>query len=334
MTSLPIVRAAHLIVVQRVLREMGMPVDRALAECGLPAIEDLAPDDYVSVHAALMWAARCSRDMGSSELGFLGAARSSLSTFGPGLQRAVLNAVNGRMRLNAFLRFVPTEQSALVVTVRKEPQAIRVACDLDGFRAHPALAASEWLQVHAIISIVRSVAGRSWTPPEITFVSRESPSYAALDQYGNTRILCGQPSTSVLVPEHLLSTPCNGTHGGEPGSGAALDPEGWHFEDALRRLIRPYLGTGCPGIGQAAELAGMSTRSLQRKLAEQGCSYSSLVQEARYEIACGLLADPGVKIIDVAFAAGYEHPQHFARAFRHMAGVSPRAYRRQLMGQS
>jgi AraC-like DNA-binding protein len=332
LTSLAIVRGAHLIVLQRALREFGVPVDRAMAQCGLPAIEDLAPDDYISVRAAFRWAARCTRDIGSSELGFMGAARSSLSTFGADLQRALLNAVNGRMRLDAFLRLVPTEQSALVVQLRQESQGLRVICDLDSFRGHPALVASEWLQVHAIISIVRSVAGRTWTPPEITFVSRESPSYAALDEYGNTRFLCGQPHTSVLVPDQLLSSPCNGLDVRQPtGDGGRLNPEAWHFEDALRRLIRPYLGAGCPGIGEVAELAGMSTRSLQRKLAEHGCSYSGLVQEARYEVACELLADPAVKIIDVAFAAGYEHPQHFARAFRHVAGLSPRAYRRQLL---
>jgi AraC-like DNA-binding protein len=331
LTSLAIVRAAHLIVLQRALREFGVPVDRALAQAGLPPIDDLAPDDYVSVHAAFRWVARCNRDIGSAELGFMGAARSSLSTYGSELQRGLLNAVNGRMRLDAFLRLVPTEQSALVVQLRQEPQGLRVICDLEAFRGHPVLVASEWLQVHAVISIVRSVAERSWTPPEITFVSRDSPSYAALDEYGNTRILCGQPHTSVLVPEYLLSSPCKGPELRHPTPSAPLDPAALDFEDALRLLIRPYLGAGCPGIGEAAELAGMSPRSLQRKLAEHGHSYSGVVREARYELACGLLADPAVKIIDVAFAAGYEHPQHFARAFRQVAGVSPRAWRRQLL---
>jgi AraC-like DNA-binding protein len=45
-------------------------------------------------------------------------------------------------------------------------------------------------------------------------------------------------------------------------------------------------------------------------------------------------ADPSAKIIDVAMAAGYETPQHFSRAFRQLAGVSPSAYRRSKMGMA
>ena len=51
------------------------------------------------------------------------------------------------------------------------------------------------------------------------------------------------------------------------------------------------------------------------------------MQEARFDIARDLLADPARKVIDVAFAAGYESPQHFTRAFRRLAGITPTAYR-------
>src|SRR5690606_31247738 len=36
-----------------------------------------------------------------------------------------------------------------------------------------------------------------------------------------------------------------------------------------------------------------------------------------------LLAEPGVPIVDVAFAAGYETPEAFARAFRGITAASP-----------
>ncbi|WP_366871619.1 helix-turn-helix domain-containing protein [uncultured Ruegeria sp.] len=52
------------------------------------------------------------------------------------------------------------------------------------------------------------------------------------------------------------------------------------------------------------------------------------MQEARFQNACLLLDNPDTKIIDVAFAAGYEHPQHFTRAFRKYTGLTPSQYRR------
>jgi hypothetical protein len=47
-------------------------------------------------------------------------------------------------------------------------------------------------------------------------------------------------------------------------------------------------------------------------------------------IACRLPLDDQLKIIDVAYSAGYENPQHFSRAFRRISGLSPRSYRSQL----
>jgi AraC-like DNA-binding protein len=34
---------------------------------------------------------------------------------------------------------------------------------------------------------------------------------------------------------------------------------------------------------------------------------------------------------DIAYHLGYSHETHFARAFRQMAGVSPRAYQQQFI---
>ena len=70
-------------------------------------------------------------------------------------------------------------------------------------------------------------------------------------------------------------------------------------------------------------------RTLQCGLAQSGLSYSRLIQEARFEAAVYLLGDPDMKIIDVAYATGYEDPSNFARAFRQLAGVSPQEYRMQ-----
>ncbi|MGO4175983.1 helix-turn-helix transcriptional regulator [Bosea sp. TAF32] len=86
-------------------------------------------------------------------------------------------------------------------------------------------------------------------------------------------------------------------------------------------------GRTSPGNQQIAKTAGLSIRSLQRKLAAAGLTYSQLVEAARFEKAIELLGTTDAKIIEVAFAAGYSDPAHFARAFRRMAGTTPRRFR-------
>jgi AraC-like DNA-binding protein len=101
----------------------------------------------------------------------------------------------------------------------------------------------------------------------------------------------------------------------------------WEFASLLRMLVQPYLNEGRPDVAFAAELAGVSTRTLQRKLTLCGSSYSQILQEARFDLACKRLDDPALKVIDVAMMAGYGSPQHFTRAFRRIGGITPSEYR-------
>ena len=89
------------------------------------------------------------------------------------------------------------------------------------------------------------------------------------------------------------------------------------------------LNEGTTALADVAEIAGVSSRTLQRKLANLGLTYSDILEAARYENASRLLRDTDCKIIEVAFASGYADPAHFSRAFRRMTGVTPRQFREQ-----
>jgi len=81
-------------------------------------------------------------------------------------------------------------------------------------------------------------------------------------------------------------------------------------------------------IERAAELAGTSKRTLQRRFAESGTRYSDLLDQARFHAAKRLLRDPDMTVTAIAFRLGYSDSANFARAFRRIAGSSPSAYRR------
>lgn len=93
-------------------------------------------------------------------------------------------------------------------------------------------------------------------------------------------------------------------------------------------LVQPYLADGYPDIASTSEIIGVSTRTLQRWLQENGETYSGIVEDARLGLAMQHLRDYGASIIDVAHASGYENPQHFARVFRRQTGLSPTEYQR------
>ena len=103
----------------------------------------------------------------------------------------------------------------------------------------------------------------------------------------------------------------------------------WVLPDYVRSLVKAHLVDGNLKIDELAEIVGMSTRSLQRKLKESGSSYSQIVEDARFELACTQLDNNSLRVIDVSMALGYANSQHFARYFRRHSGVSPSQYRSQ-----
>lgn len=332
---LALTRAKHLNDYIAALREIGAPVDRDLARSMLPPRIEETPEFYVSVPLALEWIARTGHDVEPMELGLLGARKASLASLSPAHRTVLLAAPTGLKRLQALASLSQVEDSILRMSIRQEAFEIRVVCTMAGLHGHPFLCLAEWLNLQAIISVIRSVTGPFWCPKEMSFASPYPPSQAVHAAFPDTRILVGRPHTSLTVDRGLLARPIGEAilpAGGWPAQPARTGDQAaqsgpWSFVSLLRMLVQPYLIEGRRDVGFAAQIAGMSTRTLQRRLQRCGSSYSQILEEARVELACRRLEDPALKIIDVAMMAGYQCPQHFSRAFRRLAGMTPSEYR-------
>lgn len=333
MAEIAIVRAAHLNLFIAEFRELGLPVDRALDRSRLPPGIEEMPDAYISIPLALDWIARCGRDIEPMELGFRAGRRGSLASLAQPLQRAIVNAPTGLHRLQTFLRFASDDDNVLATGMGPEGDCVRVYCDTAGFERDPLLCLAEWLNIQAMILLVRSIAGPCWCPREITFVSVLRPTAAAQNAFPDTRIVMGGPHTSIMVERSILAHPCPVGLAPAPhpsGVGSGIDPSGWTFYTALKSAVRPYITDGYPKVEELAEILRMSTRTLQRRLQSSGRTYSAAVEEVRFDIAREMLCEPETKIIDIASSVGYDNPQHFSRAFRRIAGVAPTIYRQNL----
>ena len=99
------------------------------------------------------------------------------------------------------------------------------------------------------------------------------------------------------------------------------------FSTSCEQLVVSLLADGYPSIHAAAETAGMSSRTLQRRLAEVGVTYSGLVSSTRTRQAMELLTNTEMPIADIAAELGYLDPSNFSRAFRRQTEVSPLVFR-------
>jgi len=96
-----------------------------------------------------------------------------------------------------------------------------------------------------------------------------------------------------------------------------------------RRLLARELSRGEATLERLAAALHFSPRTLQRKLQEQGLSFSQLLDEVRRELAERYLADPGFDLTDLAFLLGYSEHSAFTRAFKRWTGRSPAEHRAQ-----
>lgn len=99
------------------------------------------------------------------------------------------------------------------------------------------------------------------------------------------------------------------------------------FRSAVENAIIPGLRRGQARTDLVARELGVSQRTLARRLAEEGVTFSALVQNLRTGLAQDYLADSTLPISEIAFRLGYREIGAFSHAFKRMTGKSPREVR-------
>ncbi len=94
-------------------------------------------------------------------------------------------------------------------------------------------------------------------------------------------------------------------------------------------LLGEQLAHGEPDRAQLARALHLSERTLQRRLAEEGCNYQQLLADTRRQLAERYLREGRLPAAEIALLLGYSEPSVFFRAFRQWTGLTPGEYRAQ-----
>lgn len=98
----------------------------------------------------------------------------------------------------------------------------------------------------------------------------------------------------------------------------------------VKAALKRVLASGRPEIADVARELGMSERTLQRRITEDGTSFRQLTLETRQEVVRHLLSEPSIEIDEIACLLGYEDTNSFYRAFRAWEGTTPARWRASL----
>jgi AraC-like DNA-binding protein len=332
MNPIPLVRVSALLPCLRFLKEIGAPVPRLLSAVKLPIAVCDDPEALIPLHQGCHFLEQAARSQGIAQFGAQVGQQARLAELGA-FGRLICGSFTLYEAITTVARLIATHNSGecLWLSVRGEQARLchRYVASLDRGRQQ-----AEHYALMYLLQLIRLAGGDDWRPAEIHFETGAAPGLGDFEPVAGARLVFNQPATVVMLPRALLSRPLAG---GEvlPPRHPATEPALWasapagDFHGSARQVIKVLLQDGYPDIGLVADVAGVSIRTLQRRLAANDLSYSRLVEQVRFEKAVHLLANTPIKLVEVAFELGYTEAANFTRAFRRWTGVTPREFRHQ-----
>jgi AraC-like DNA-binding protein len=253
-----------------------------------------------------------------------------ISAHSDAVQRTIGLAPTLRVALDKFIRNLARKNSTAFYSVTISNHHVRFcrrqhrsACSIEAIYTD----LDFFIELQIIIS---KYVGVNWCPQYISSKSTQHMEELRWVFFPHTRFISGQKNSWLELPRRYLKLPKRVSEDTMRMHSARHNPstkDAASFIYALKRTLTENLSEGYPAIDSAANLMHTSVRTLQRHLALAGLTYSKLIEYVRFEAASEMLGNPNLKIIDIAYTLGYEDPSHFSRAFRRIAGLSPREFR-------
>jgi AraC-like DNA-binding protein len=329
--AVPQVPAGLFTIVTTTLNSLGFSPEQVLKSAGMPQWHHLDAGEMVSGHdyyRIMDWSARylgdeafgarLSQHAPITSLGPLGAAiRESKSLYD------AINSINQAYgRASNIAQFFMSEGPSETYWLFKQ----RIVLD---FSTHQTNLAS----LQYMIVTVRLVAGPDWQPAKIYLAGGKMPRQDQLETLGDSEILCFQGVSGISIPKSLLpqQLPRERIIVASDGSDwSEIETLPDSFVGSLRPVLKSHIRAGVSRISSVADALGISKRTLQRRLREEGSSFSALLDDLRFELAAQLIIDGDYPLIAIAHDLGYREQAHFTRSFRRWTGMSPSEYRSHL----
>ena len=95
------------------------------------------------------------------------------------------------------------------------------------------------------------------------------------------------------------------------------------ISEQVKWILKRLLAGARPEVSAVAREIGLSDRTLQRRIDDDGTTFRKLLREARQELAREHLNRPDIDVAEVAYLLGYEDSNSFYRAFGRGKGRHP-----------
>lgn len=184
--------------------------------------------------------------------------------------------------------------------------------------------------------IIRTLRGPGLCPVAVELRAATPPYAAEMDRYFGVPVRFGAPLNRIAWERPALERPFGMDANFYADLGHRIEQacaqQAERSEASLRvhGLVMQSLGQGYGGMKSLAPKLGLSSRTLQRRLQNEGTTYQELLDATRKRLCLSYLRAPTRSLEEIAGSLGYANMPNFHRAFKRWFGVPPAKFRRRL----
>lgn len=306
--------------------------ERIFSQAGIPLQVINEPDTLIPYRDVFSLYDKFAYELGNQTLGISLAEKNGFAGFGS-WGKFLLSSKDLELALLRASMGIQHYQSHAGINIEKSDGKVKVAYYntmnmLKGWQHHAQKV------IGTLIDLAKSFIGQFFKPDRIELDYSQNNSRSALEDSLKAPILFGQRSVSIVFPEEylkckkLINNDLKRNTGFNDTREFLQSKLPVNFIDSVRAIIRLMLMEGKTDIETVSQKMNMGTRTLQRRLQEQGASFRSIMDDVLMQRAIYYLHDPEKTITDIAFSLGYQNSNHFTRAFKRWTGLSPREMRK------
>ena len=329
-------RAATLANYIEVASSVGLDGPRMLRDAGI-ALEWLAtPERRLPASAIIGLLDRSAELSGCDAFGLLLAEQRGFASLGP-LSLLLERLSNVREVIQATIDFSRHLNDVVSISLDDVGDTCLVRVDLEpGFWS---VQAFDYV-VAVAYRILLTTSGNRWQP-DCVHLLRRAPAdpvpwrrvFTVPIEFGATFNGLSSTGAAMRVP-NPKADPVMARHARQLLHLVPVDSREDAVNERVRRAITVLMPSGRATIDQVAAQLGMSARSLQRRLDDEGHQFGEMLGWVRRELATSYLTNSAHPVTTIAGLLGYASPSSFTRWFAGTFGTSPLAWRAEHAGHS
>jgi len=321
-----LIRGASLTHYADVARHAGLDPSRMLSEFGVPSRCLKEPELKVPIDAVRRLLEASAERSGVEGFGLLMAEARRLSNLGP-LGLLIREQPTMRLPLEALVRYSNRLNEALFLTIEESQDVVVLREELIVGGSGSVRQSTE-LAIGVAFRMLRTFLGSEWRPRRICF-AHDAPADRSIHErvfgrnveFGHdfNGIVCARTDLDVVNPDAdpVVARLARQMLEAHPASKTA------DMSTRVRELVVMLLGTGTCTIDRVAQHLGVDRRTVHRRLANEGATFSGLVEAVRLELAERYVKDPHRSLAEVSLLLGFSAPSGFSRWYRQRFKAKP-----------